>query len=165
MWRFSFLFQGFRGSAKRKTLAFSGFPLLFFPKKKQGLEGQGDRRTIAANLFAATVSDAKRLHAMLNTGEGEECMTHCLLTSYLPEDLIASGASGGSLQVLRWKRSFRAFLKGSGEPQDEVRLPPPRCRPLKHSMKISPISVKKREPPDSILTLDGGNRALVIGFY
>ena len=31
---FSFLFQGFRGSAKRKTLAFFGVSLAFFQKSK-----------------------------------------------------------------------------------------------------------------------------------
>ena len=39
---FTFFSRDFRGSAKRRTLAFFGVSLVFFPRKKQGL-GQGKR--------------------------------------------------------------------------------------------------------------------------
>ena len=54
-----FLLQGFRGSAKKKPLLSSVFPLLFFPtKKKQGLEGQGSSRYSSSRVDESSESDA-----------------------------------------------------------------------------------------------------------
>ena len=53
--RFPFISKDFRGSAKRKPLLFSGFPLLL---RKQGLEGQGT--SIADAIFADAISETSK---------------------------------------------------------------------------------------------------------
>ena len=38
------------------------------------------------------------------------------------------------VQALRWKRLILLHEKGPENPKDEVKMRPPLCRPLKHSM-------------------------------
>ena len=67
--RFSFLFQGFGESAKRKPLLSSAFPLLVFPKK-QGLEGQGKEKKIKAlAFFKASLAFFKASLAFFSPGD------------------------------------------------------------------------------------------------
>ena len=69
---FSFLFQGFRGSAKsKKNLFFSGFPLLFFPPKKQGLEGQGKGNAPKKNKGSSSLCGTLTI-----LGSGKKGRTH-----------------------------------------------------------------------------------------
>ena len=73
VFRFSLLFlcdfpsfsKDFRGSAKRETLAFWGEKPLLFPKK-QGLEGQGNRRKIAMSQSQKSHWAKKKIAAIRN---------------------------------------------------------------------------------------------------
>ena len=71
---FPFFSKDFRGSAKRRTLAFCGASLLL-KKKKQGLEGQGNSRRFAIAMLLSA------LQGHLADNSEPEPEHRCLLTT------------------------------------------------------------------------------------